>query len=101
MRAARQANTLAPAATRLNYDTSGFRSLLFATGRGLPDQLSTSARETLIEIDPRWGEVETWGVISRASGPVTSLFVLAAVDLRRTAGGEFISARRQARLVVV
>ena len=73
VRAARQANTLAPRATRLNYDTSGFRSLLFATGRRLPDQLSSSARETLIEIDPRWGEVETWGVISRASGPVTAL----------------------------
>jgi putative spermidine/putrescine transport system permease protein len=60
VRAARAANSLAPAATRLNYDISGFRSLLFATGRHLPDQLSSSARDTLIEIDPRWGEVETW-----------------------------------------
>ena len=100
VRAARQANTLAPAATRLNYDTSGFRSLLFATGRRLPDELSSSARETLIEIDPRWAEVETWGVISRASGPVTSLFVLAAVDLRRTAGGKFIGAPADEKIFV-
>ncbi|HET9025130.1 MAG TPA: hypothetical protein VFN64_11190, partial [Burkholderiaceae bacterium] len=32
VRAARAADTLAPAATRLNYDISGFRSLLFTTG---------------------------------------------------------------------
>ena len=33
IRAARDAGTLASAATRLNYDVAGFRSLLFATGR--------------------------------------------------------------------
>lgn len=100
VRSARDANTLAPAATRLNYDISGFRSLLFATARRLPDPLSSSARDTLIEIDSRWGEVETWGVIARASGPVTSLFVLAALDLRRSAGGEFLSAPANEKIFV-
>ena len=100
VRSARDANTLAPAATRLNYDTSGFRSLLFATARRLPDEVSGPARDTLTEIDSRWGEVETWGVISRASGPVTSLFVLAALDLRRTAGGEFLSAPADEKIFV-
>src|SRR5512137_2374910 len=77
VRAARAAGTLAPAATRLNYDVSGFRSLLFATGRQLPDALDAPARETLVSIDPRWGEAETWGAIARAAGPTTSLFLLA------------------------
>src|SRR5947209_7102458 len=36
IRAAREAETLASAATRLNYDVPGFRSLLFTTGRRLP-----------------------------------------------------------------
>ncbi len=100
VRSARDANTLAPAATRLNYDISGFRSLLFATARRLPDEVSSSARDTLTEIDSRWGEIETWGVISRASGPMTSLFVLAAFDLRRTAGGEFLSAPADEKIFV-
>ena len=36
VRDAREAGTLASAATRLNYDVAGFRSLLFVTGRQLP-----------------------------------------------------------------
>jgi putative spermidine/putrescine transport system permease protein len=100
IRAARAAGTLAPAATRLNYDTSGFRSLLFATGRSLPDPLPASVRDALLAIDPRWSEPETWGAIARASGPVTSLFVLAAVDLRRTAAGDFAAAPADERIFV-
>jgi putative spermidine/putrescine transport system permease protein len=100
VRAARAAGTLAPAATRLNYDISGFRSLLFTTGRSLPDPLQSPARDALIAIDPKWGEVETWGAIARASGPVTSLFMLAAVDLKRTADGGFASAPADEKIFV-
>jgi putative spermidine/putrescine transport system permease protein len=71
VRAARAAGTLAPAATRLNYDISGFRTLLFSTARALPDTLEASAREALLAIDPKWGETETWGAIARAAGPTT------------------------------
>ena len=39
IRAAREAGTLASAATRLNYDVPGFRTLLFTTGRQLPAEL--------------------------------------------------------------
>ena len=96
IRAARAAGTLAPVATRLNYDLAGFRSLLFATGRALPDQLpdemTGSARDTLVAIDPRWGDVETWGALARASGPATSLFLLAAVDLKPKADGRVVAA---------
>lgn len=100
VRAARAAGTLAPAATRLNYDVSGFRSLLFATGRQLPERLESPARATLIGIDPRWGDPETWGAIARAAGPTTSLFVLAALDLRRTAGGEIVGVPRDEAIFV-
>ncbi|HTN49961.1 MAG TPA: ABC transporter permease [Burkholderiaceae bacterium] len=100
VRAARDAGTLAPAATRLNYDISGFRSLLFATGRQLMDPPNGAARDTLIGIDPRWGEVETWGAIARAAGPTTSLFLLAAVDLRRNADGSLVGAPREEAIFV-
>ena len=92
VRNAREAGTLAPVATRLNYDISGFRSLMFTTGRRLTEPLQGSARDALIEFDPKWGQTETWGAIARASGPTTSLFLLAAVDLKRNADGTFVSA---------
>ena len=90
IRAARDAGTLASAATRLNYDVTGYRSLMFATARRLPDPLPTDARAALIEIDPQWGDIETWGAIKRASGPVTDFFLLAALDLKRDAAGHVV-----------
>jgi putative spermidine/putrescine transport system permease protein len=92
VRVARTAGTLAPVATRLNYDISGFRSLLFTAARQLSEPLQKSARETLIEIDAKWGQIETWGAIARASGPTTSLYLLAAVDMKRNADGSFVGA---------
>lgn len=92
MRAARSAGRLASAATRLNYDVNGFRSLMFSTARRLPDgPLQPSARGVLVDIDPKWGELETWGALARAKGPATSLFVLGALDLRASAGGSIES----------
>ena len=92
IRAASAAGTLARAATRLNYDVSGYRTLLFGTARHLPATLETSARDTLRGIDEKWGEGETWGAIARASGPTTSIFLLAALDLRREPTGAIVSA---------
>jgi putative spermidine/putrescine transport system permease protein len=92
VRAARAAGTLASAATRLNYDIAGFRSLLFATGRGLVGDVTGSPREILGAIDPRWNERETWAVIRRAGRPVTDFFLLAALDLRRDAGDAIAAA---------
>jgi len=100
VRAARAAGTLAPAATRLNYDVSGFRSLLFSTGRQLPESLEAPARDTLLGIDDKWGETRTWGAIARAAGPTTSLFLLAAVDLKRTAEGSIVGAPREEAIFV-
>jgi putative spermidine/putrescine transport system permease protein len=92
IRAAHEAGTLASAATRLNYDIAGFRSLLFATGRRLAAESAGSPREVLGEIDPKWNERETWAVIRRAGGPVTDFYLLAALDLRRDANNAITAA---------
>ncbi len=86
VRAAREAGTLASAATRLNYDVAGFRSLLFATGRRLGGEVTGSPREILGAVDSKWNDRETWAVIRRAGGPLTDFYLLAALDLRRDAG---------------
>ena len=85
VRAARDAGTLASAATRLNYDIAGFRTLLFATGRRLAGEVAGAPREVLGAIDPKWNDRETWAVIRRATGTVTDFYLLAALDLRRDA----------------
>jgi len=92
IRAARDAGTLASVATRLNYDVAGFRSLMFATSRALPLELTVSARETLLTIDPKWGERETWMSLRRGGGPVTDFYLLAALDLRHDASNEIVGA---------
>jgi len=93
IRAARADGTLASAATRLNYDVTGYRSLLFATGRRLPDRIEGSIRDAFVDIDPKWAELETWGALRRASGPVTDFFLLAALDLKRNAAGSIVQER--------
>jgi putative spermidine/putrescine transport system permease protein len=92
MREARAAGTLASPATRLNYDVNGFRSLMFTAARRLPAELTAPARDTLIAIDPKWGERETWAAIQRARGPLTDFYLLAAVDRRHDADGDIARA---------
>jgi putative spermidine/putrescine transport system permease protein len=90
VRAAREAGTLANAATRLNYDVAGYRTLMFVTGRALPGELAGSARDTLLAIDPKWGERETWAALRRAAGPITDFYLLAALDLRHDANDAIV-----------
>jgi putative spermidine/putrescine transport system permease protein len=98
IRAAREAGNLASAATRLNYDVPGFRTLFFGTGRQLPPEVTGSARDVLVGIDPKWGERETWAAIRRAGGPATDFYVLGALDLRRDADGSIVSAPPEQRV---
>lgn len=98
IRAAREAGTLASAATRLNYDVPGFRTLLFTTGRQLPAELSGSARDALVDIDPKWGGRETWAAIRRAGRPVTDFYLLGALDLRRDANNSITGAPVEQRV---
>ncbi|MCC7273332.1 MAG: ABC transporter permease [Alphaproteobacteria bacterium] len=91
IRQARADGTLASAATRLNYDVNGFRSLLFSTGRRLPAEGATDLAAAFKAIAPAWGERETWAAIRRAGGPVTDLYLLNALDLRRDADGAIVA----------
>src|SRR5882724_2794428 len=54
MRVAYRDGTLASAATRLNYDVNGFRTLMFGTARRLSTPLENGPRAGLIALDPKW-----------------------------------------------
>jgi putative spermidine/putrescine transport system permease protein len=89
------AKTLASAAKRLAYDQAGFRSLLFATARKLPDQPQGSWRDTLIGLDPTWGESATWAVFRRAAAAWTPIYLLAALDRQFDANGAIVAVPAQ------
>lgn len=91
MKQSREERTIATAARRLNYDVNGARTFVMGTARRLPDT-ADNWKQVFLDIDPAWGEIETFGAIDRASGPVTSFFLLNAVDKQKTATGEIVSA---------
>lgn len=73
-------------ANRLNYDVNGLRSLVLKTARRLPDPAGATLA-SLTQIDPAWEQAETWAAVQRATAPVTSFHLLAAIDARRKASG--------------
>jgi putative spermidine/putrescine transport system permease protein len=88
---AREADTLALAARRLNYDLSGFRSLLFSTARNLPPAEAPLFKDKFIAINPAWGDIAHWGAIRDAGGPVTAFYLLSAMDLKKSPDGSIVA----------
>ena len=95
---ASEANTLAQAARRLNYYEPGFRSLLLKTARRLPDRPSSDWKATLVDIDKRWGDPETWRLIGRAAQSITPDYLLAAIDRQVDAQGHWVLAAPDQRV---
>ncbi len=96
----REARTLGRAAKRLNYEISGFRSLLLKTARKLPAAPSESRAAALIDIDERWAEPIYWAAIKRASPAYTDSYLLAALDRTRNLEGEITLTPENQRMYV-
>jgi putative spermidine/putrescine transport system permease protein len=94
-----EAKTIARAATSLNHQQSGFRSLVMRSARRA-DRLEAPYRAALTELNPDWAETRTWTVIARAARPITDRYLLAAVDLERNADGEIVQAPENRRIYV-
>src|SRR4051812_28474693 len=91
--AAREAGTVAIASQRLNYALNGFRAILAGTARNLKAAPEPgTARETLVRINPAWGERAPWAAIKGASGPTTGFYLLAALDLTCNVDGAIVAA---------
>jgi len=87
---AQEAGSLATAARRLNHYEPGFRSLLLKTVRRLPAPDGTSLKEEMPRIDQRWGEVETWRLLKRATARVTPDYLLTAIDRKIDSTGTVV-----------
>ncbi len=92
VRASMKAHTVAIAARRLNYALDDGRSLAMDTGRALRkvDGDPPSWRDTLIGIEPAWGDQKTWIALAHAAGPLTDFFLLRSVDLERNAADQIV-----------
>ncbi|MGX7874550.1 ABC transporter permease [Mesorhizobium sp. ORM6] len=78
--------TMPDAARRLNYEISGYKSLLSKTAAASKD-LHAPYLAAMIAVDQRWGDPAYWKVAASASHQYTARYLLAALDLRRTADG--------------
>jgi putative spermidine/putrescine transport system permease protein len=90
IRQAAASNELGSVARRLNFYQAELRSLMFKTAKRLPDQ-TDDWRQSLIDIDPRWGQIESWQVLKRAASSPTPDYLLNAVDARASADGQWQS----------
>ncbi|MDW3098930.1 MAG: ABC transporter permease [Alphaproteobacteria bacterium] len=99
MMAARSQRTIGQAATRLNYEVPGTRSLVMRSARRVA-RLYAPYSESLPALDPRWGEREIWAAIKRVSEPVTPTFYLSALDRTQTADGSIVLNAEEQRLYV-
>ena len=92
IRTAYKARTVAAAAMRLNYEISGFRSMVMRTGRKIHRISGPPYKEALIGLDKRWGDITYWRAIKASAGPFTTRYLLAAIDLERQWDGGIGSA---------
>lgn len=90
---AKTAGTSGGLARRLNYEISGYRSLIFKTMRRMPLQATDagSAREQLIALDKRWAEPRYWAAIAHNDQSWTPYYLLASLDLRLDENGHVVA----------
>lgn len=90
---ARRAQTLGDLSKRLNMELAGYRSLMARTARALPFKAEPEDYKVAMEaLDERWGDPAYWQVIRRNASPVTSYYLLAALDHRIDDLGELAKA---------
>jgi putative spermidine/putrescine transport system permease protein len=84
--AAQEARTLAAVAKRLNVERAGWRSVVMAAGRKLPQAPDGNWQATFAALDPAWADPAIWQALKRSAAPWTDFYLLAAVDLERDGG---------------
>ena len=95
---AREEKTIGKLATRLNRDTSGLRSAVMRTGRGLKRAGGPPWSESLPAINPAWGEPAVWQALARTGARVTPVYYLNAVDLTFGSDGGIVRQAEERRI---
>ena len=98
--AANKAKTVALIGKRLNYEISGIRSKILASGRKAAQLTAGPYKEAMIGIDKIWGERDTWAVLKRSASAYTSFYVLDALDLGQDAEGRLVGTPEERAIYV-
>ncbi|WP_020592618.1 ABC transporter permease [Kiloniella laminariae] len=85
--AGRESKEIGKAATRLNYESSGMRSLIMGSARKI-SRIEPPYKEALIEADKDWADIDNWKIIKRLSSSYTSSYYVAALDMETSPDGE-------------
>jgi putative spermidine/putrescine transport system permease protein len=91
---------LAVIARTLNNFEEGFRSLLMKTANKLPKDTPKSWAQTFSAIDKKWLDQSRWAKLKQETGPYTTSFLLAALDLKRDEAGNVVRTVPERRLYV-
>lgn len=68
--------------TRMNYEKSGWKSLLKKTSRKMKNIEGPPYKEQMLKIHKRWGKVEFWQSLTAMKDPYTLGYYLNSVDLK-------------------
>lgn len=100
--AAREAQTLADAARRLNYEVNGVRSTLMRAARAAASAEPGRAFDAAFfaDLDPALASPAFFAAVQRARGPVSAYYLLASVDLARDESGQVERAPESSRIYV-
>jgi putative spermidine/putrescine transport system permease protein len=88
---ARSDKTIGRVANRLNSERSGLRSLMTGTARKLAKYKGDDYKTFMIDLDPEWGQMETWGAFKVISNPYTLTHYLAALDMEYGVDGSIVA----------
>ncbi|WP_028021923.1 ABC transporter permease [Enterovibrio calviensis] len=86
-----KARNIGKAASRLNYEKSGMRSLIMKSARKSKRMTDGPYKEAMLKVDKRWGDISVWKLIERESSPYTLSYYLNAVDLRYDDNGDIVA----------
>lgn len=90
LKQAHKDKTIALLGKRMNYELSGVRSKVIASGRKLDKVEQGPWKEAVIAADPMWNDLATWAVIERGSGEYTPFYLLSMLDLRQDVDGSIV-----------
>lgn len=100
--AAREAQSLADAARRLNYEVNGVRSTLMRAARQVSGAEPGQAFDAAFfeAVDPALASPAFFAAVQRARGPVSAYYLLASLDLQRDESGALQRAPAEQRIYV-
>ncbi len=91
---------LGRASTRMNYEKSGWRSLIKKSARKFKKLEGPPYKEAMIDADKRWGDVEFWQALGAMVDPYTFGYYWNAVDRRYDAQKNVVQQDAKRRVYV-